>query len=280
MLPRIMSSRLPPYLTLLVIFGLAAGAGAGTPSENPTVPAVGTRDTPQIARATRVSGTVLVEALVDEAGNVRATNIVRSQPVLDDEAAARVAALKFHPLVEDGKAVASVRTIPVTFNSPGANGAADAYSRLRCEEDTFALDLDARADSSGQFTARWTAKGLKSQELFVIMLYPDGAEVDTTHSWFPQEFRGIYEAAGWPAWHRETHEVRAGTAGTISFRLPDAPWWSEGRIAIVALFRDVFDGRSVLKQRLFGIERDPIGALLVGDPRVTACAAGPLYEGR
>jgi TonB family protein len=280
MLRRIMNC-LPPWLcALLLVLSPITGEGARAASGGPSVPAVGTRDTPQIARATRVFGTVLVEALVDETGHVRATNIVRSQPVLDDEAAARVAALAFPPLIEAGKAVPAVRTIPVTFNAPGANGAADANSRLRCDEVTFGLELDARPDSAGRFTAHWTARGLKSQELFVIVLYPDGAQVDTAGSWFPQEFRGVPDSDGWPAWHREPREVKAGTEGSFSFRLPDAPWWSEGRVAVVALFRDTFDGRSVLKQLAFRVEHDAMGALLVGDPRVTACAAGPLMEGR
>jgi len=266
-------TRCLPAILVLLLPALATAA----PADGPVVDAP---DAPQIARATRVHGIVQVEALVDETGHVRATGIARSQPVLDDEAQARVAALTFPPLIQDGKAVPSLRTVPVRFSAPFANGAADANSVLRCGETTFTLDLDARADSSGQFSARWTARGLKSQELFVIVLYPDGAEVDTTGSWYPQRFRYSSEAAGWPAWHRDSGEVRAGTAGSFSFRLPERPWWHEGRIAIVALFRDLFDGRSVLEQRSFRVDRDGMGALLVGDPGTTPCAAGPLMEGR
>ncbi len=237
-------------------------------------------EAPPLARAARVSGTVVVEALVDETGHVRATSIARSQPVLDDEAAARVSALVFDPLLEEGKAVASLRTVPVTFSPPPASGPADTYVEGRCSESAFALDLDARPDSTGRFEARWTAKGLKSQELFVIVLFPDGADVDTTHSWYPQRLRDSKDAAGWPAWHREGRDLRPGTSGSFSFRLPETPWWHQGRIAVVALFRDVFDGKTVLRQRAFRIDRDPMGMLLVGDPGATACAAGGWYVGR
>ena len=280
MLCRIMARRLLPIFLLTLALCPPAHAGAHAASGAPAVPPVSPQDAPQVARATRVSGTVLVEALVDETGHVRATGIARSQPVLDDEAAARVAALVFAPLIEDGKAVASLHTIPVTFTAPPASGPADAYSESRCNEATFTLDVDARADSSGQFNARWTGRGLKSQELFVIVLFPDGAEVDTTQSWYPQRFRDAKDAAGWPAWHREGREVRLGTSGSFSFRLPETPWWHEGRIAVVALFRDLFDGRSVLRQRSFRIERDEVGSLLVGDPGAISCAAGPSFEGR
>jgi len=275
-----MSRRFLPLLVLMLVLCPAAGASPHPAPGASAVPPVSPQDAPQIARATRVSGTVLVEALVDETGHVRATSIARSQPVLDDEAAARVAALVFAPLIEDGQAVASLHTVPVTFTAPPASGPADSYSESRCRDATFTLDLDARADSSGQFNARWTARGLKSQELYVIVLFPDGAEVDTTHSWYPQRFRDAKDAAGWPAWHREGRDVRLGTSGEFSFRLPESPWWHDGRIAVVALFRDLFDGRSVLRQRVFRIERDDMGALLVGDPGATACAAGPSFEGR
>ena len=276
MLCPVMIRRLLPIFLLTLVPSLVHCTASGAP----TVPPIGPQDAPQIARATRVSGTVVVVALVDETGHVRATAIVRSQPVLDDEAAARVAALSFAPLIEDGKPVASLHTIPVTFTAPPPNGPADTYSASRCNDATFALDLDARADSSGQFNARWTARGLKSQELYVVVLFPDGTEVDTTHSWYPQRFRDAKDTAGWPAWHRAGRELRLGTSGLFSFRLPETPWWRVGRIAVVALFRDLFDGRFVLRQRSFRIERDAVGPLLVGDPGTTACAAGPSFEGR
>lgn len=279
MLGRMLRSR-PALLFLLLFAARPDAAHAGDADAGLSVAPVHAMDAPRLARTTRMAGTVVVEALVDETGRVRATGIARSQPVLDDEAAARVSALRFAPLVQDGKPVASVRTVPVTFTPPPASGPADTYVEARCSETAFTLELDARPDSTGNFTARWTARGLKSQELFLIVLFPDGAEVDTTHSWYPQRFRDEPGAAGWPAWHREGREVRSGTSGRFSFRLPGAPWWREGRIAIVALFRDVFDGKVVVRQRAFHIDRDPMGLLLMGDPGATACAAGPWFEGR
>lgn len=259
---------------------LAGVARAEAPEHEPTVEQIRPEDAPRLARMTRLSGTVVVEALVDETGHVRATSVARSQPALDDEAQARVEALRFPPLMVDGKAVASVHTLAVTFVAPKASGPVEGYATARCGETAFGLDLDARPDSAGVFTARWTASGLKSQELLVIVQFPDGASVDTTHSWAPQRFQDRKDAAAWPAWHREGRDVRKGTEGSFSFRLPDSPWWRLGRIAVVAMFRDVFDGRTVLRQRAFRVERDAMGALLVGDPGATACAAGPWYEGR
>ena len=274
---RRLALRVPVAIALLVLGAAAIPGGRAFATPPPPVAAI---DVPRIARMVRLSGTVVVEALVDEEGRVRATSISRSQPALDDEAAARVAAMRFDPLIQDGKPVASSHVVPVVFEAPPPSAPADDYAGGRCAETTFALDMDARPDSSGAITARWTAKGQKGQELFVVVLFPDGAEVDTTHSWYPQRFRDDPESSGWPSWHRDGKELKAGTSGAFTFRLPAAPWWRDGRVAVVALFRDMFDGRAVVRQRVFQVERDDMGALLVSDPRATACAAGPWFDGR
>jgi TonB family protein len=238
------------------------------------------RDAPRLARDARIAGTVVVQALVDSTGRVRATSIERSQPVLDDEAAARVARMRLTPLRSGGALVPSLQSIPVKFEPPPGSGPADTWARNRCEDATFTVDVDVRPDSSGRFTARWRAKGLKSQELFVIALSPDGTDVDTTGTWFPQSFQDGEEGARWPSWHREGSDVRKGTEGTFTFTLPAEPWWSVGRFAIVALFHDIFDGRNVVRQRAWRVDRDAMGPLLIGDATATPCAAGPWREGR
>ena len=261
----------------LLLLSLVLLAGPASAAE---APVVRYRDAPGIARDTRLSGTVVVQALVDSMGMVRATSIERSQPVLDDAAAARVAGMRLVPLRSAGALVPSLQSIPVVFEAPPGSGPADTWAGSRCADATFAVDVDVRPDSSGRFTARWSAKGLKSQELFVIVLSPDGAEVDTTDSWIPQSFEDGDDAARWPSWHREGRDVRKGAEGAFTFTLPVEPWWNAGRIAIVALFHDVFDGRNVVRQRAWRVDKDAMGSLLVGDPTATPCAAGPWLQGR
>ena len=227
------------------------------------------RETPKLAFDARVSGTVVVEALVDSTGAVEAAGIARSIPALDDAAAARVRTLHFAPL----------RQVPVVFEAPPGNGPADTWAKERCEETSFAIDVDVRPDSSGRFEARWEAKGLKAQELYVIVLAPDGAVVDTAHSWMPQQLADCAAAPAWPTWHREGHGVRRGTSGTFTFTLPAQPWWNLGRIGVIAPFHDVFDNRTVVRQRAWRIDRDGMGPLLVGDPGPPSCAAGPWHGG-
>ena len=241
---------------------------------------VAARELPKLALETRLSGTVVVEAMVDSTGAVVAAGIARSIPALDDAAAARVRAERFPPLRHaGGEAVASLRTVPVVFAPPPGNEPADAWAQERCGETSFAVDLDVRPDSLGRFTARWSAKGLKSQELYVVVLVPDGAVLDTAGSGVPQQLADGPTAPAWPAWHVSGRDVRHGAAGAISFTIPESPWWNLGRVAVLALFHDVFDNRTVLRQKAWRLDRDAVGPLLVGDPGTPACAAGPWRGG-
>ena len=242
--------------------------------------AVAYREMPKIAADVRVSGTVVVEALVDSTGAVAATGIARSIPALDDAAAARVRRERFAPLKHaDGSAVASLRTVPVRFEAPPGNEPADAWASERCGETSFSVDLDVRPDSLGRFEARWNAKGLKTQELYVIVLTPDGAVLDTVGAGVPQQLADGATAPAWPAWHIGGRDVRRGASGTISFTMPETPWWNLGRVAVLALFHDVFDNRTVLRQKAWRLDRDAIGPMLVRDPGPPLCAAGPWRGG-
>jgi hypothetical protein len=73
--------------------------------------------------------------------------------------------------------------------------------------------------------------------------------------------------------------VRKGTSGAFTFTLPEQPWWNLGRVAVVAVFHDVFDNRSVVRQKAWRVDRDSVSTMLVGDPAPHACAAGPWHQG-
>jgi TonB family protein len=237
-------------------------------------------DPPALARALRIGGVVAIEALVDEDGVVRATNIVRSQPFLDDEAAQRVFAMRFPPTPGDTAAVATIHTLEVAFRMPPDEPQAGPWEETRCSETEFHLDVSPRADSTGRFAVVWQASGIKSQELFVILLTPDGVVVDTTGSWTPERFTGDPGTPGWPAWHKDGNALKDGTGGAFAFTVPARTWWDAGRVAVVALFRSGFDDQMVAWQRVWRVERDSVGALLVPDPRAVSCVAGPWARGR
>ncbi|HEY0873854.1 MAG TPA: TonB family protein [Vicinamibacterales bacterium] len=70
---------------------------------------------PQDAQDARISGVVIIEALIDTQGNVRSARVLRSIPGLDEAALAAVKQWQFTPTVLDGVAVPLVMTVTVNF---------------------------------------------------------------------------------------------------------------------------------------------------------------------
>ncbi len=71
---------------------------------------------PPVARAARVEGTVILEALIDADGTVRDVRVLRSQPLLDGAAVDAVRQWRFTPTQLNGEAVPVVMTVTVTFS--------------------------------------------------------------------------------------------------------------------------------------------------------------------
>ena len=71
---------------------------------------------PQIAQAARVSGTVILEALIAEDGSVRDVKVMRSVPLLDAAAGDAVRQWRFTPTLLNGVPVQVIMTVTVTFN--------------------------------------------------------------------------------------------------------------------------------------------------------------------
>ena len=70
---------------------------------------------PAIARNARVQGVVIIEATIDEHGNVIRAQVLRSIPLLDDAALTAVRQWKFTPTLLNGVAVPIVMTVTVNF---------------------------------------------------------------------------------------------------------------------------------------------------------------------
>ena len=71
---------------------------------------------PEIARSARVSGIVILEALLGEDGTVRGVRVLRSVPLLDAAAIAAVREWRFTPTLLNGTPVPVVMTVTVAFN--------------------------------------------------------------------------------------------------------------------------------------------------------------------
>jgi len=70
---------------------------------------------PLAARAARKEGLVIIEATIDEQGNVTDTQLLRSIPLLDEAALAAVRQWKFSPTLLNGTPVSIVMTVTVNF---------------------------------------------------------------------------------------------------------------------------------------------------------------------
>jgi protein TonB len=70
---------------------------------------------PTMARLAHKEGIVIIEATIDEQGNVTETHILRSIPLLDEPAVAAVRQWKFSPTLLNGVPVSIVMTVTVNF---------------------------------------------------------------------------------------------------------------------------------------------------------------------
>ena len=70
---------------------------------------------PQLALAARKEGTVILQAVIDETGNVREVKVLRSVQLLDDAAIQAVANWKFTPTLLNGAPVEVVMKVSIQF---------------------------------------------------------------------------------------------------------------------------------------------------------------------
>jgi TonB family protein len=70
---------------------------------------------PPEAMGAKVQGVVILEAVIDSAGDVRSAKVLRSIPLLDEAAVAAVEQWKFVPTLLNGVAVPVVMTVTVNF---------------------------------------------------------------------------------------------------------------------------------------------------------------------
>jgi len=73
-------------------------------------------DYPPVAVSGKISGTVILEATVDETGAVTDVSVLRSLPVLDKAAAKAVKQWRYQPLVLNGTPVPFILVVTVTFS--------------------------------------------------------------------------------------------------------------------------------------------------------------------
>ena len=101
-----------------VIGGVIGGTGDGPVMDYDQQPRL-LRQTkpvyPQEAFVKKIEGVVELEVLIDSSGRVSVRRIIHSVPVLDAAAVATVRQWQFAPAVKNGRPVATIALIPVTF---------------------------------------------------------------------------------------------------------------------------------------------------------------------
>ncbi len=70
---------------------------------------------PELARAAKIEGVVILEAVINPDGAVRDVRVLRSVPLLDEAALAAVRQWRYTPTVLSGVPIAVVMTVTVTF---------------------------------------------------------------------------------------------------------------------------------------------------------------------
>jgi protein TonB len=70
---------------------------------------------PEIARAARRDGTVILEAILDPTGRVTQLRVIRSVPLLDQAAIDAVSQWRYTPSLYGGRPVSVLMTITVRF---------------------------------------------------------------------------------------------------------------------------------------------------------------------
>jgi protein TonB len=70
---------------------------------------------PRYAYDQKIEGTVELEIRIDDAGKVADACVVRSVPYLDQAAMETVYQWRFSPAIKDGRPVATIALVPVSF---------------------------------------------------------------------------------------------------------------------------------------------------------------------
>jgi len=109
---------------------LRVGGNVPSPTKLKDAPAT----YPAEARARGIAGVVFVDALIDVDGNVKATKVVGSIPVLDAAATAAVQQWKYAPTIVDRKAVEVVKLLTIKFSTIAGSTPADGIDVARFHE--------------------------------------------------------------------------------------------------------------------------------------------------
>ncbi len=121
----------------------------------------------ELARRARITGVVIVEAIIDEQGNVSSTRVLKGLPMgLDRAAVDAVGAWKFKPAMTYGKPVAVYYTLTVNFKLDADLSFGEGFSGLLQKYPELAeLVWAQRYEDAAVLLGRWVAEQPQEPEL-------------------------------------------------------------------------------------------------------------------
>lgn len=171
-------------LLLVLGFGAAAAlaqdaAQAGPPyrvGDNVSRPEIISSTRPvytELARRARVSGTVIVEAIIDEQGDVVNARVLKGQPLgLDQAAVEAIRTWKFKPAMKAGKPVKVYYVLTVNFQVDSSTVLGPQLTRFLQTNPEFAEHLKARRYAeAAAFLDRRAAERSAEPELTTARCY-------------------------------------------------------------------------------------------------------------
>jgi TonB family protein len=127
----------------------------------------------EAARKARVQGVVIIEAIIDEAGNVTDARVLKGLPMgLDQSAYEAVKTWKFKPATLDGQPVKVYYTLTVNFQVQGGIFYGPAFTALQSAHRDFAALVDGgRYQEAEQALRVWSGERPDDPQLHLARLY-------------------------------------------------------------------------------------------------------------
>ena len=145
------------------------GEGVTRPEKISGAPPVYT----EAARKARVTGTVVIESIIDEQGNVTNTRVLQGLPMgLDQAALEAVQAWKFKPARFQGKPVKVYYTLTVNFQIDKSSSFGPVFQVFLTKNPDFANHLGAkRYQEAAALLDRWGTERPEDSEIPVARIY-------------------------------------------------------------------------------------------------------------
>lgn len=128
----------------------------------------------ELARRARVTGTVIVEAVIDEKGNVTDARVLKGLPMgLSDAALDAIKTWKFKPATREGQPVAVYYVLTTNFQVQGSPfGAGPIFAKFLEQNPEFAADLrDGRYEEAAALLDRSAAERAADPVVFLARVF-------------------------------------------------------------------------------------------------------------